>query len=143
MIRYSINIKDEGLLFMLDLDDFKNINDTLGHPKGDSVLVDTAEIIQRVFRKKDYACRLGGDEFMVYAPGIDLETATSKAEQLLKLLDRGYVAPDGAEIRVGASIGISCFPKDGGDFEKLYSCADSALYEAKKAGKGKYVFYGE
>ncbi len=127
--------------WILDLDDFKSINDTFGHFSGDKLLQTIAERLHLCFRKTDILGRIGGDEFLVFAAGNDdLEWHTHKANQLMELL-REPVILNGNEVIPAASIGIACYPKDGTSFSELYQNADKALYRAKAAGKNVFCFY--
>lgn len=131
-----------GIMLIIDLDNFKSVNDNLGHPVGDRFLQESANIIKNNFSTDDIVCRLGGDEFLIFAPNMELNVAKNKASALLSALDRDLKTPDGFDIKVGASIGIAVFPDDAQEYEMLYSNADKALYEAKRNGKGTYVIYG-
>lgn len=137
------NIKNyvHGIMFILDLDNFKSVNDNLGHPVGDKFLCESAKIIKNNFRTDDIVCRLGGDEFLIFAPNMELYVAKNKSSDLLTSLARNLKTPDGFDIKVGASIGLAKFPEDASDYETLYTNADKALYEAKKDGKNTYVIF--
>ncbi|WP_418667253.1 GGDEF domain-containing protein [Allofournierella sp.] len=128
-----------GILFMLDVDDFKKINDTCGHESGDHALQYAAQCMKSVFRAGDVLGRLGGDELVAYAGGTgSVRLARQKMEQLLELLQRGEkdVPP------MSVSVGIACFPADGADYDSLYRAADQAMYRAKGQGKNGYSFAG-
>ncbi|MBO4300713.1 MAG: diguanylate cyclase [Desulfovibrio sp.] len=134
----------KGALFLMDLDNFKSVNDNLGHPVGDEVLVHTAHALKTVFRGTDIVARLGGDEFVVYAPTMDIaDVIRKKSQNFLDAVRKTYSLPDGGSITVTASIGIALFPKDGGTYEKLYNSADTALYLAKDKGRNRYVLYDD
>ncbi len=128
-----------GLLFMLDVDDFKKINDTRGHDSGDHALQYVAQCMKNVFRTSDILGRLGGDELIVYMGGTSsARLARQKADQLLALLQQGTqdVLP------MTVSVGIARFPADGADYDALYRAADQAMYQAKGQGKDCYSFAG-
>ena len=128
-------------LLYLDLDHFKDINDTLGHPVGDQLLQSVAQRLQSVTRKIDTVSRFGGDEFAVIA--IDIlhpADAAVLADKILKAISEPFTI-EGNEIRTGASIGIAAFGVDSSDAETLLSNADVALYRAKSEGRGAYRFF--
>ena len=130
-------------VMFIDLDRFKDINDTLGHEAGDSLLKRVAERLRSEVRESDAVARHGGDEFIVIL--IDIARPEDAANVACKLL-RTLSAPmklDGAEIAISASIGISLSPEDGSDVKTLLRHADTALYRAKEAGKNDYCFYTE
>ena len=132
-----------GLLFM-DLDGFKNINDSLGHPAGDELLQAIARRLSENLRTVDTLARLGGDEFVVLLE--DLEgpnEAAVVAQNLLALLRQPFRLSGGQEVFSGASIGISLFPDDASDATHLVRNADAALYQAKSQGRDTYRFYTE
>ncbi|GEM_PF-1611597 len=129
-----------GLLF-IDLDDFKFINDSLGHNEGDELLVEMARRFNERVRNSDHIARFGGDEFTVIATRIESEEVlTSLAEDLIQLAAAPIVL-QGKSYKVSATIGISIYPKDGAQIDELVKHADSAMYQAKESGKGKYSFY--
>lgn len=134
--------------YIIDLDNFKAVNDNLGHAVGDKVLTDVAGKLQLVFNEADYIGRLGGDEFAVLL--VIPSMMTSQAEKLIrekaKLLNemlRATYGDEKCEINVSASIGIAIYPEDGGDFSTLYQHADRALYHSKENGKDQFTFYTE
>lgn len=130
------DVRHSGALFIIDLDNFKSVNDILGHPAGDRVLCETADLIRAEFRSADIVGRLGGDEFMAYSIGVmTREDAEKKALRLVQRGARLIDVPDGEPIRVSFSIGVSLFPAHGTDYDTLYKAADSALYRSKTAGK--------
>lgn len=128
-------------LLFIDLDRFKHVNDSLGHPVGDRLLQAVARRLDSVVREQDTLARQGGDEFVVILEEIDgPDDAARVALKLLSALEAPVVL-DQHEIFVGASIGISLFPEDGDSSEALLRSADSAMYEAKEAGRSTYRFY--
>ncbi|MEG0649694.1 MAG: diguanylate cyclase, partial [Oscillospiraceae bacterium] len=141
------NLSDEhehvnSVLFMIDVDNFKAINDHLGHAFGDAVLCELADKLRNIFRKGDILGRIGGDEFIVYIKNDAHEKiAQEKAEEICKTFSITYKGANGENRAVSSSIGIALAPKDGCCFDDLYRHADAALYMAKNAGKSRYCFY--
>jgi diguanylate cyclase (GGDEF)-like protein/PAS domain S-box-containing protein len=125
----------------LDLDNFKLVNDTLGHPIGDRLLQEVAERIQTVVRKGDTAARLGGDEFAVLARNVKSpEELTTLAQRLIDVISGPYLI-EGLAVSVGTSVGIAVAPNDGEDADRLMRNADMALYRAKADGKNTFRFF--
>lgn len=130
-----------GVMF-IDLDNFKNINDTLGHQEGDRCLIDIAKALRTSVRKQDHVIRLGGDEFMVLLSSI--EDTVVLAEIATHILISVRTAGEGSEwstMRTRASIGIAVFPDDASNPESLIQAADIAMYEAKRSGKDRFARY--
>jgi len=126
-------------LFMIDADNFKLVNDTLGHQHGDLALIQISQAIKSVFRASDILARIGGDEFFVFLPEVPgKEFAESKAAALNKALRLTYAAANSSAIALTASIGVVIASRNQVDYELLYAEADRALYEAKNAGKNRY-----
>jgi len=152
------NVKRRGGLhavLFLDLDRFKQINDTLGHGVGDRLLQAVAERLRRSLRSSDAiargdlagtnedVCRLGGDEFIVSISNISRgEDAASVAKRILEALQQPFRL-DEQEVFISASIGISLFPQDGTDLETLLKNADAAMYQAKEAGRNNCQFFSQ
>lgn len=133
-IRALLQQDGRGLLFMIDLNRFKKINDTYGHDAGDRALRAMSEALRAVFRACDPVGRIGGDEFLALMADADDETvAARKAEQIEKQLER-ISAAQGLEIT--ASIGVACCPKNGSNYDALFKAADNAMYQAKKQDSG-------
>ncbi|GGC05227.1 hypothetical protein GCM10011352_34250 [Marinobacterium zhoushanense] len=129
-----------GLLF-IDLDRFKEVNDSNGHELGDTLLEQVARRIESRLRKLDVACRLGGDEFTVLVPHIDNETQLAVvAQKLIDAIGQPYTIA-GQELGIGCSIGIVVAPRDGEDRDQLMRNADAAMYHAKESGRGRYAFF--
>lgn len=128
-------------LLLVDLDDFKAVNDTLGHAAGDSLLVETAERIRRLLRRSDLVARLGGDEFAILLRGAlgrgDVETLARRIIQAIGE-PHGY---EGHNLSIGASLGAAMSPADARDAGALLKCADLALYRSKRDGKGAFHFF--
>ncbi|MCW9017482.1 MAG: diguanylate cyclase, partial [Kangiellaceae bacterium] len=128
-------------IMFVDLDNFKNINDSLGHTVGDNFLVELSKSLVSCLRKSDSVCRLGGDEFLIV-----LERLKSKQEILQiveKIIDviKQPILVDGNFIAVTGSIGVAIAPDDGKDFDSISRKADMAMYRAKDAGKNSFCFY--
>ncbi|AIY81243.1 diguanylate cyclase [Clostridium botulinum] len=129
---------DRHALFIIDIDDFKSINDNLGHLTGDSVLKDISIKITEIFNENSIIGRIGGDEFIVFLKSIQSdEFVCEKANELVNGFRENYTGEDGI-YKVSGSIGIAMYPKDGMNFEQLFLSADKALYFAKKQGKDTY-----
>lgn len=124
----------EAAFLMIDLDDFKMINDTLGHLYGDHVLILFAAKMREVFGTDNLLCRMGGDEFAAFLPRIK---SYQEVLALAEALKASFIKDIGGRAPSSCSIGISLCPEDGRTFNDLYRAADSALYAAKKSGKGK------
>ena len=128
-------------LLCLDLDQFKAVNDTLGHPVGDSLLQAVAQRLVEWTRDIDTVARLGGDEFAIIQTGISKPTQTmALASRLIDMLDKPFEV-DGHQIVIGTSIGIAFAPQDGLEPDQLLRCADLALYRAKLDGRGIYRLF--
>jgi diguanylate cyclase (GGDEF)-like protein/PAS domain S-box-containing protein len=128
-------------IIFLDLDHFKNINDTLGHGAGDSVLREVASRLRGCLRESDTIGRLGGDEFVVLLEATSLPTKSAVvAQKLLDAVAKPFFI-DGQDFHLSASIGISAFPSDSEDLQGLLKCADIAMYRAKEQGRNNYQFY--
>ncbi|MDP9126523.1 MAG: EAL domain-containing protein, partial [Pseudomonadota bacterium] len=128
-----------ALMFM-DLDQFKNINDSLGHSVGDALLGEVARRLQGSLREVDTVARLGGDEFAVLLPGADTAGAELVASKLLERLAEPCMV-QGHELSMTMSIGIATYPSDGDDYEILSRNADTAMYRAKHEGKATWRFF--
>jgi len=125
----------------IDLDHFKSINDTLGHPVGDGLLKAVAQRITSAVRSNDIVARLGGDEFAIIQCGAEQpQAAEALASRLVDLLGRTYVV-QGHMLHIGASLGVALAPSDGADPDELIRSADLALYRAKAEGRGAFRFF--
>lgn len=128
-----------GLLFSIDLDDFREVNDTYGYPAGDALLKNMGELFLRTLHEGDVAARIGGDEFLLFLGGVpDERAAYIQAMQLY-----GACMGVGEEICVSLSMGIACYPRDGRVYEELAARADEALYVSKHSGKQCFLFYDD
>ncbi len=132
-------VSHEGTsLILLDVDEFKSVNDRYGHPGGDEVLVQLADYLVRSARRDDVVSRLGGDEMAVLLPGCSVASLQRRAEQIVAdVATHPFVLPSGEEIRVSVSVGLANAPADAVDLPGLYVRADRALYEAKRSGRNR------
>jgi diguanylate cyclase (GGDEF)-like protein len=128
-----------GGLLLVDLNGFKEVNDTLGHHQGDLVLQQVGPRLQASFRSEDLVARLGGDEFAVFMPGADVGAAESAVQRLEDAL-RTPIDADGNSIELGASIGLAWYPEHGGDVDTLLQRADVAMYRAKATHRSLEVY---
>ena len=132
-----------GSLFMIDIDNFKQVNDRYGHITGDKLLKMFGDILTKKSENKDVICRIGGDEFMAFYPNLTTrERVEEKAKEVLLALTSCLHGLEYDEF-VSVSIGIAIAPKDGKSFQMLYSNADKALYHVKKNGKNSFDFYSD
>lgn len=133
------NETEKHVLFMFDVDNFKHLNDTMGHQKGDEFLVELARGLKKSFRDSDIVGRVGGDEFFALMKNVpDTALVERKANELLSTIQE--ICADYADIRLSGSIGIGIYPENGKTLDELYGQADAALYQAKRKGKNQYVF---
>lgn len=138
LTKAAVHAKTSGTgaaLMYLDLDRFKQVNDTLGHPVGDALLVKVAERMRAAIRGDDIVGRLGGDEFAVLTQAVDAEALTTLGKRLIDLVSRPYLV-EGHMLSVGTSIGLALMPEDADEVDRLAKCADLALYRAKADGRG-------
>lgn len=130
-------------LMYLDLDRFKNVNDTLGHEIGDQLLVEVARRISDCVRESDTVSRLGGDEFTVILPDVyDTTAIGAVAQNIIDQLQQVFIL-NKHEVYIGASVGITIYPDDGLNFNSLNKNADAAMYKAKQEGRGNYCFFSK
>jgi diguanylate cyclase (GGDEF)-like protein/PAS domain S-box-containing protein len=128
-------------LFIVDIDDFKGINDDYGHRLGDAVISALGCELNQIFRNSDIKGRIGGDEFMILMKDIeDTESIAQKASAICSTFHRREVEP-GRQIPLSTSIGIALYDGDGSSFEELYEAADQALYNCKNIEKGTFTFW--
>jgi diguanylate cyclase (GGDEF)-like protein len=129
-------------VMFLDMDNFKTVNDTLGHEKGDEFIQAVAKCLKSCLRESDTVARFGGDEFVfVLVNIVDAENAAIIAEKILQSLYDLFHSADFPVEGVSASIGISLAPQDGDNPRRLLKHADEAMYRVKQSGKGAYGFY--
>lgn len=128
-------------VLLLDLDKFKDVNDTYGHAAGDKVLIDFGHRVRSLLRQTDVIARLGGDEFAVLQTGVRTHMEASRLSQaIIDAANRPFVM-DGASMRIGVTIGISFAPDDGMDVATILRAADTALYRAKNEGRNRFALY--
>ncbi|MGZ5059038.1 MAG: EAL domain-containing protein [Methylobacter sp.] len=143
-LKYALSLAKRSnghlALMFLDLDHFKDINDSLGHSIGDALLVELAKRLCLALRTEDTVTRLGGDEFILLLPGIDAVGAAHVAQKLLDAVAESYWV-EFYDLALTASIGIALYPEDGGDLEALSKSADAAMYRAKQEGRQCYRFF--
>ncbi len=137
----SARRNDESLaVLFLDLDHFKNVNDSLGHRAGDQLLIEFSRRLRSALREQDTVARTGGDEFVIVLPQTDVGGAAHLAAKLMNVLAAPF-ALEAQELIVTPSIGIALFPGDGDDFDSLCKSADTAMYRAKRDGRHAYRFF--
>ena len=130
-------------VLLCDVDHFKKVNDTYGHPAGDEVLRRVAKVLQEVARKIDITARYGGEEFAVVLDNADVHQARAVAERLRQEIGKLAIETDKGPLRITESVGVAAFPDDGRDRATLIERADTALYHAKHTGRNRVVTYQE
>ena len=135
------NRQQKVALLFLDLDRFKNVNDTAGHAAGDALLRDVSQRLGSCIRAHDLLARLGGDEFVIVIENVDDANYLKQLGERVLARMRDPFVINGNEYHLGTSIGISVFPHDGNDAATLMRCADSAMYHAKESGRNNYQFF--
>jgi len=141
VLQRCIRTGADAALLLLDLDRFKEVNDSLGHAAGDELLTKVAHLISRTLRNGHFLSRLGGDEFaIILADGVTAATAEAVAAEVLAAIS-GQIQLDRGEVVIGTSIGIAMIPHDGTNVNDLLRNADLALYRAKEDGRGRYHFF--
>jgi diguanylate cyclase (GGDEF)-like protein/PAS domain S-box-containing protein len=144
LLTESMDHPQQYALLMLDLDNFKPINDTYGHDAGDQVLVGLAKRLAKTIRSDDIIVRWGGDEFLIFIKQGNLQDEASQvAIKLLNTVQEPILIDDEISVEVGVSIGIAIFPDQGFDFDVLLQRADKAMYKIKSEIKGSFVFYDD
>lgn len=128
-------------VLMVDIDRFKSINDTWGHPTGDRAIKALVNAMTANVRDSDVVGRLGGEEFAAVLSETDTKSAFDVAERLREVIERSVVVPsdDGAEVRFTVSIGVAGLNNGASSFEEVLGCADQALYAAKRGGRNQVV----
>ena len=130
-------------VMMIDLDHFKQVNDTYGHQGGDEVLKALASLLLDSVRASDVACRYGGEEFLLLLPNMSAEHAVGRAEQWRAAFEAITVNYGGTNIKATLSIGVALYPGEGTSVDELTRCADLALYKAKAQGRNRVVLFSE
>lgn len=134
---------DQAAMLVLDVDNFKYVNDTFGHMLGDALLVDIADMIRTLFPDDFFCGRIGGDEYQIFALNISKDIICAKAETLCKKIKEKY-EKEHQDYNISISIGIAFSEENRGqDYAELYKMADLALYQAKEEGKNGYMLYGD
>jgi diguanylate cyclase (GGDEF)-like protein/PAS domain S-box-containing protein len=143
-VTYLLNMAERNneplTVMFMDLDNFKNINDSLGHTVGDYVLIEMAKRIKKTVREVDTVARLGGDEFIMLFPNTDSNAAIHIATKLIKEISKPSIVEHN-ELTITPSIGIAIYPDDGEDFETLLKNADTAMYRVKDSGRNNFHFF--
>jgi diguanylate cyclase (GGDEF)-like protein/PAS domain S-box-containing protein len=132
--------REELAILFLDLDRFKEVNDSLGHGAGDALLIEAGRRLSRLCRETDTVSRLGGDEFVLLILGVDENGAREVADKVLLAMREPFVV-EGHSLGLSTSIGIALYPRDGSDMGELLKNADTALYQAKQEGRNAMMFY--
>ncbi|HED34835.1 MAG TPA: EAL domain-containing protein [Gammaproteobacteria bacterium] len=140
-IRQGDRFREKTIVLYLDLDRFKQVNDTLGHHAGDLLLIETANRLTSSVRQYDTVCRLSGDEFLIILSSVDdAATVEAIAEKILDVIKMPFEIK-GRALHVHASIGIAVIPDDGTDADEVLRYADTAMYQAKQSGRNCYKYY--
>ena len=137
----TIHKDQQHAVLFIDLDGFKNVNDNHGHKVGDHVLIETAQRLKKAINNSGVVARIGGDEFVVYMPCIDNnEIIETVCQEIICAINLPFVQQN-PPINISSSIGIALFPNHATNLDDLTSLADTAMYEAKNAGKSRYRFF--
>ncbi len=143
-IEYAHLQNQKIALLILDLDRFKNVNDSFGHPIGDALLEEVANRFRSIQRESDSIFRLGGDEFTILMENTtDKTTINQYADDIINLLKAPFRLPNGKDVVIGTSIGISLYPENGTTPEELLQQADAAMYSAKSSGRSCYRYFSQ
>ena len=141
IIEEHLQTDEHGVMLLLDLDRFKSVNDRLGHQKGDTVLIEVAADLKKMFRNSDVLSRLGGDEFVVYMKSVpEKEWALQRASQVVREVRR-WVGNGTTNIQITASVGIVMTDMVERNYDARYRAADIAMYAAKSQGGNRALFY--
>ncbi|HRS97772.1 MAG TPA: sensor domain-containing diguanylate cyclase, partial [Smithella sp.] len=142
-IKSSIRHNKRFSMIMMDIDNFKNFNDTYGHLLGDKVLRDVARTLKKISRPEDIVARYGGEEFVMILPETDAQQAMMVAEKIRTTVERLEIVHNGKTLHLTISLGVAAFPKHAREKEDLIRLADLALYASKHRGKNCSSLYGE
>jgi|GEM_PF-6438057 len=141
LVKSALPMSKSGYLLMIDVDNFKALNDRFGHHIGDSILKRLGKVLRDTFNGFDaIAGRVGGDEFLIYIAGISKDKVTEKADHILSAAS-DFCIDQKNTVHISTSIGIAAYPADGVSYDFLYVAADTAMYQAKRAGKNTFRFY--
>lgn len=140
IINKQLEKNELGLLFMIDLDNFKTVNDTYGHAYGDALLINVAQILRKIFRPDDIIARVGGDEFAVFISGTNNPAVAERKAEVIQSRMAELQSPGSVHF-VSASIGAAMAPRDGDTYEALTHAADQAMYKIKKGAKKGFAFH--
>jgi diguanylate cyclase (GGDEF)-like protein len=139
-LRRAVRHQKPLAVLMLDIDHFKQLNDTYGHEAGDVVLREVAGVMRQAVRSEDTVCRYGGEEFVAILPELGTEDALSRAESIRHMVSELRIYHRGQALReVTISIGVAVYPNNGDSLDQLLSLSDRALYEAKHLGRNRVV----
>ncbi|MEK5039733.1 EAL domain-containing protein [Sporosarcina sp. FSL K6-3457] len=142
VLEHSEKADETFAIMFIDLDRFKNINDSMGHSIGDQLLILVGERLRHCVRKEDIVARLGGDEYVILLPSAPASITEAAASRIVEEMSKPFIIHN-HEIFVSSSVGISLFPKDGNDYDTLMTNADSAMYLVKDNGKNNFQFFTE
>lgn len=142
-LRMAARSKEKVCVFFIDIDHFKNVNDTLGHKAGDRLLIAFAERLRNELRAADTLARWGGDEFVLLLPGMPDEAAIREVAYKIGVVIQQPLLLDGAELRITFSLGAAIYPDDADSSEVLFSQADRAMFYAKAQGRNQVCFFGD
>ena len=137
----AVRHQGRAALIFIDLDQFKEVNDTLGHATGDALLCHVANELRQLLREQDTVCRQGGDEFAILLSDVRSAGSVSQAVERIMLISNKRASVKDHELPMSMSVGIAMYPEDGLDFDALMQCADTAMYRAKASGRNAYRFY--
>lgn len=144
LVKEISKINTYSLLISLDMDNFKAVNDNLGHLSGDEFLKQAGKRFNKAIHIQDYVCHIGGDEFLFLIKSVkDKDEAKIALKKILNVFSKPFDIFGNEIDYVTASLGIAVIPEDGNDFETLYKYADDAMYESKRVGKHRYSFYND
>jgi len=138
-IKICRQLKIPFSLMIIDIDEFKSINDKFGHPGGDAILEEFGRQIRTLTRADDFSCRLGGDEILLAFYNMSGQEAGNKAEKIRQILCGTTITKDGQKMCATVSIGVASFPENGDNINELIACADNALYKAKDKGRNQVI----
>ena len=142
LINEQLEKDPRGIFFIIDLDDFKNINDTYGHAAGDALLINVAQIFREVFHADEMIARVGGDEFVVFIAGTnDPAVAENKVAAIQSHMEQLYIP--GSQQPISASIGAAISPQNGSTYNALTRAADEAMYSIKRKSKKGFALHQE